>query len=210
MKPFVVWPEREVLQKTMPMQFRKHFGTRCAVIIDCFEVFIERPSNLRARAATWSSNKHHNTVKFLLGITPQGVISFISKAWGGRVSDKHITKHCSFLKHLLPGDLVLADRGFDIQSCVGSVCAEVKIPAFTKGRSQLSPTDVEDTRKLACVRIHVERVIGLVRQKYTILSGTIPIDFLTSKDHENVSTIDKIAHVCCALANLCESVVEFN
>ena len=105
---------------------------------------------------------------------------------------------------------MLADRGFAIQSCVGCVCAEVKIPAFTKGRSQLSPTDVEDTRKLACVRIHVERVIGLVRQKYTILSGTVPIDFLASKDHENVSTIDKIAHVCCALANLCESVVEFN
>ena len=61
MKPFVVWPEREVLKKTMPMQFRKHFGIRCAVIIDCFEVFIERPSNLRARAATWSSCKHHNT-----------------------------------------------------------------------------------------------------------------------------------------------------
>ena len=139
-----------------------HFGTRCAVIIDCFEVFLERPSNLRAQAATWSSYKHRNTVKFLIGITPQGVISFISKAWGGRVSDKHITEHCSFLKRLLPGDLVLADRGFDIQSCVGSVCAEVKIPAFTKGCSQLSPTDVEDTRILACVRIHVERVIGLV------------------------------------------------
>ena len=61
------------------------------------------------------------------------------------------------------------------------MCAEVKIPALTKGRSQLSPTDVEDTRKLACVRIHVERVMGLVRQKYTILSGTIPMDFLQVK-----------------------------
>ena len=74
MKPLIIWPEREHLQKTMPMQFRKHFGKKCAVIIDCFEVFIERPSNLIARAETWSSYKHHNTVKFLIGITPQGSV----------------------------------------------------------------------------------------------------------------------------------------
>ena len=48
MKPLVFWPSREELQKSMPMQFRKHFGTKCAVIIDCFEVFIDRPSNLKA------------------------------------------------------------------------------------------------------------------------------------------------------------------
>ena len=42
LKPFVKWPDRTVLQKSMPMQFRRHFGTKCAVIIDCFEVFIER------------------------------------------------------------------------------------------------------------------------------------------------------------------------
>ena len=51
-KPFVFWPEREELQKTMPMQFRKYFGEKVAVIIDCFEMFIERPSNLMAIAQT--------------------------------------------------------------------------------------------------------------------------------------------------------------
>ena len=82
--------------------------------MDCFEVFIERSSSPIARAMTWSTYKHHNKIKFLIGITPQGVISFISSAWCGRVSDKYLTEHSNFLKHLLPGDLVLADRGFDI------------------------------------------------------------------------------------------------
>ncbi|XP_060561604.1 uncharacterized protein LOC132721334 [Ruditapes philippinarum] len=209
MKPFVHWPDRESLQKTMPMQFRKHFGKKCAVIIDCFEVFIERPSNLKARAETWSSYKHHNTVKFLIGITPQGTISFISKAWGGRVSDKYITEHSGFLNKLLPGDLILADRGFDIRDSVGAMCAQVNIPAFTKGKDQLSPADIETTRKLANVRIHVERVIGTVRQKYTILNGTIPISFLKSAPENNITMIDKTAHVCCSLVNLNDSVVGF-
>lgn len=80
------------------------------------DVFIERPSNLQARAQTFSSYKHSHTLKYQISITPQGVIFFISKGWGGRISDKRITENCGFLDKLLPGDLVLADRGFDIKS----------------------------------------------------------------------------------------------
>ena len=81
----------------MPMEFRSYLKGRVIVIIDCIEVFIEIPSNLEARSPTWSSYKHHNTIKFLIGITPQGNISFLSRAWGGRVSDKFLTEHCGFL-----------------------------------------------------------------------------------------------------------------
>ena len=99
------WPDRESLQKTMPMCFRESFGTKVIAIIDCFEVFIDRQSNLMACAQTWSNYKHHNTVKLLIGTTPQGVVSLISKAWGGRASDKYITERCGVLQDLLPGML---------------------------------------------------------------------------------------------------------
>ena len=42
-----------------------------------------------------------------------------------------------FLDKLLPGDIVLADRGFDISDSVGTVHARLHIPAFTKGKNQL-------------------------------------------------------------------------
>ena len=74
-------------------------------------------------------------VKFLIGISPQGVITYISKGWGGRVSDRHLTENCGILELLLPGDKVLADRGFNIQEAVGLYCAEVKMPPFTKGKN---------------------------------------------------------------------------
>ena len=83
-----------------------------------------------ARAQTWSNYKHHNTVKLLICTTPQGVVSFISKAWGGRASDKYITERCGILQHLLPGDVVLTDRGFDIDECVALQGAKLFIPAF--------------------------------------------------------------------------------
>jgi len=204
----IEWPERHVLQSTMPMAFRQAFGCRVAVIIDCFEVFIERPSNLLARAQTWSNYKHHHTVKFLIGVAPQGYVSYISPAWGGRVSDKQITEESDLLKNLLPGDIVLADRGFNIGDSVGFYCASLQIPAFTKGKRQLSAFEVEETRKIANVRIHVERVIGLVRRKYQILqSRAMPIEHMATKPGESLTLIDKIGVICCALSNLSESVV---
>ena len=98
----------------MPFCFRLHYGLKVVAIIDCFEIFIEKPFNFLARACiyTWSQYKHYNTIKYLISATPQGVISFISNGWGGRTSDKYITKNLGFLNHLLPGDIVLADRGF--------------------------------------------------------------------------------------------------
>jgi len=60
------------------------------------------------------------------------------------------------LKKLLPGDAILADHGFDIQESVGLLCATLKMPAFIKGKSQLSGIEVEQTRHIANVRIHVE------------------------------------------------------
>ena len=63
LSPLVKWPNRNELMKTMPMEFRNNFQL-CVVIIDCFEVFIERPTNLKARVQMWSNYKYHNTVKF--------------------------------------------------------------------------------------------------------------------------------------------------
>jgi len=135
----------------MPQCFQFVFGKRTILIIDCFEIFICRPSNLLARAQTFSSYKHHNTVKVLIGVNPQGTISFVSKAWGRRTSDKFLTENCGILKMLLPGDLNLADRGFIIQESVMFQQAQLAIPAFTKGRDQLDPVDVEKTRGIANV-----------------------------------------------------------
>ena len=157
----------------MPQCFQQSFGKKVTVITDCFEIFIDRPSNLLARAQTFSSYKHHNTVKVLIGITPQGTISFVSKAWGGRTSDKFLTENCGIIDKLLHGDLVLADRGFTIHELLMFKHAQLAIPAFTRGKDQLDPVEVEETRNIANVRIHVERIIGLLRRKYTILSGIL-------------------------------------
>ncbi|XP_075343513.1 uncharacterized protein LOC142401950 [Odontesthes bonariensis] len=207
LSPLIHWPEREFLRGSMPHQFVEAFGNRVAVIVDCFEIGMERASNLTAQCKTFSRYKHKHTIKYLIGCTPQGAVSFISKGWGGRASDKHITECSGMLRKLLPGDILLADRGFDIDENVGFMCAEVKTPAFTRGLCQLEAKDVEETRKIAHLRVHVERVIGCIRNKYTILNGTTPVVAVLPGEGEDRMLLDKIVWVCCALTNMCSSIV---
>ncbi|XP_068506554.1 uncharacterized protein [Syngnathus scovelli] len=124
--------------------------------------------------------KQKNTVKYLVAITPQGSISFISLGYGGRASDKHITEESGPLDLLLPGDQVLADRGFTVQTSAGIRYGEGVMPEFTRGKKQLQGRAVEQSRKVLHVRIHVERVIGLLRQKSVIPEGTIPLALIGS------------------------------
>ncbi|XP_051158519.1 uncharacterized protein LOC127279903 [Leptopilina boulardi] len=202
----VYWPSRDELHATMPTCFQESFGDSIAIIIDCFEIFTETPSNLLTAAQCWSHYKHHETVKVLIGITPQGTISFISEAFGGRISDKQITKDSGILDHLIPQDVVLADRGFLIEDLLTPMLVTLKMPAFTKGKSQLHPLELEETRKIAHVRIHVERVIGALRQKFGILHDTLTIAMLATTEG-NVSQLDKIIRVCAALYNLNTSII---
>ena len=54
LSPLISWPEREELWRTMPRCFQYTFGKATTIIIDCFEIYIDRPSNLLARAQTYS------------------------------------------------------------------------------------------------------------------------------------------------------------
>ena len=105
---------------------------------------------------------------------------------------------------------MLADNGFDIAESVGVQQAKLHIPAFTKGKSQLSALEIKETRNIANVQIDVERVIGLVRQKYTILQGTLHIHFVTKRVGEDIPLFDHMIRVCCTLTNICNSVVQFD
>ena len=60
----------------------------------------------------YSNYKYHNTVKYLIGVTPAGGVSFLSYGWGGRASEKMIKSNSDFLEMVSHGDCILADRGF--------------------------------------------------------------------------------------------------
>ena len=109
----VAWLPKESVTETMPKIFKTagHGKLRC--IIDCSEVFIERPKKLDAQAATWWDYKSHNTIKFLIGISPTDFVTFLSDTYGGKASDTFIC-HDRFFDCLDSYDEIMADRGFQI------------------------------------------------------------------------------------------------
>jgi hypothetical protein len=206
LEPFVYWPTREEIKENMPTCFRVSFGDCITVILDCFELKAEKSANLKALGKMYSYYKGGQTVKVLIGITPSGAISFISECYSGHSSDKFVTNDCGFLNLLEDNDVVMVDKGFTINEEVTARNAELVIPAFKKAGFQMHPVQIERTRKIANVRVHVERVIGSLRQKYEILNIRLPICLLTSNNKDQ-PVINKIIIVCAALLNCCPSVV---
>ena len=99
------------------------------------------------------------------------------------------------------GDLILADRRFDITEDLALHGSTLAIPPFTKGKKQLSQREVETARELSRVRIHIERAIGRIKH-YRILQHRFPISLIKSNGEIGFATIDKVLIVCAALSNL--------
>ena len=133
----------------MPQEFAQYATTR--IILDCTELFIQRPSAMLTQSETWSDYKHHNTRKLLVGVTPNGQVSFLSDLWGGRVSE--------FVR---TWDNVMVDRGFDISNIVPDGVS-VNMPPFLAGREQMTAAETEETLSIASVHIHVECAIGRIK-----------------------------------------------
>ena len=84
-------------------------------------------------------------------------------------------------------------------------------PSFIKGKSQLTAQEVEISHNISSVRIHIERIIGLLKNHFTILKCPIcikSIQQITNEIHDDdVASIDKIVKVCAVLLNFGESIV---
>lgn len=113
----VYFPSKEEILNNIPKCFRKYTHTR--IVLDCAEAPVEKPKCLRERILTYSHYKGRHTLKFLVGVSPGGMITFLSPMFGGRASDKKIVNDSKVLDKCEYGDGVMLDKGFRIdQECL--------------------------------------------------------------------------------------------
>jgi len=71
------------------------------VITDCTEFQIETPRrDLEAAGQSFSNYKHYFSAKYLIGVAPNGAITFISGGFPGSARDKMITNESRIISHL--------------------------------------------------------------------------------------------------------------
>ena len=186
-------PSVEQVAATLPCAFQAKYGTTYS-IIDASEIFLQTPSDLFMQSSTWSNYKHHNTAKVLIGCTPNGAVSYVSQLFVGSVSDVELTRVCGYLDTLegKAGVSVMADRGFTIRDLLSTKNVALNIPPFMDGKPQLTAEDVKSGRSIASLRIHIERVIGRIKN-YAILKSTLPLSM--------IRLANQIVAVCAWLTN---------
>ena len=75
--------------------------------------------------------KNHNTFKSLIGISPDGCITFVSDLYEGSISDRALTEVSCIVSMLDENESVMVDKGFEIQDLFASVKVRLNIHAAT-------------------------------------------------------------------------------
>jgi len=193
-KTALYWPSSASQIASVSRKFSHKYGRQVVAILDSFEVLIPKPLNDEACLVTWNPHMKRHTIKYLISVTPQGKINFLSDGWGGVVTDKQITEECGFLDFLERGDKVLTERDFveGLEERLGTLgCGLIECDKAEEG-----------------AQFHVQKVVGTLQKMFPILAGEIPMYLLTEKADNGMPLIDKITTICCALLNLYTSVVE--
>nr|CAI5817761.1 unnamed protein product [Callosobruchus analis] len=192
LKVCIYFPSAEEVSKNLPKCF-KNFKN-CRAVLDCIEIFIQRPSCLCCRIKFYSQYKKSTTIKFMTGVSPGGIITFISKPYGGRASDKLIFEESDFIKNLSPNrDSIMVDKGF----LIDDLCAMYKIrlirPPFLKNKQQLTAQEATANKEIAAARVHIERSNQRLKI-FKIISGRLQWSL--------VPKIDEIFLIICGITNL--------
>ncbi|CAG2184459.1 unnamed protein product [Mytilus edulis] len=127
-----------------------------------------------------------------IGVTPNGMVTFVSRLWGGNVSDRHIVEHDGLIPKLSPGDVIMADKGFTIEDLL-SPDIGLNVPPRVSTKHQMSSSEFFKTANIASARIVVEMKMEQVKN-FQILNSILPL----SEAH----LAEQIAIICISWTNL--------
>ena len=108
------------------------------------------------------------------------------------ISDLAITQQSGLLEKLERRDSVMAGKCFDIQHLLVSHGVRLNISPFRRGEQQVLPQELATKKKIAAVRIRVERKMQRIKC-FRILSNEI--------DHTMFDLLEQMIYVCAIRTN---------
>lgn len=191
LKAVIEFPSMNEIRQNIPICFEEFKDTQ--IVLDCTEIYTQIPKCLCCRIRFYSHYKGAQTVKFMTGVSPAGLITFISKPYGGRASDKIIFENSNLIDKLEENSSIMVDKGF----LIDSICAEHNIklyrPPFLRSKKQLDENESQYNTKIAAARVHIERTNQRIKI-FKVLSGKLPWGL--------VHCVEDIFIIACAVTNL--------
>jgi len=184
----VTFPSQIKYKGSLPSSFEDFRSARASV--DAVEISQDIPHGLDSQARTYSSYKSRHTVKAVTAVAPNGTITYCSTLYPGSTSDVAIIRHCKILQKFVPGDVILADKGFTVHDQLPSG-VHLNLLPFLTDKKQFTAQEAK-IYKIARARIHVEHANEKIKN-FDILRHIPAI-------YRPLST--KIFRVCCCLVNL--------
>ena len=100
-----------------------------------------------------------NMYKGLIGISPDGLLVFVSELYTGSISDKKLMLKSGLLNmDFTGGDMIMEDIGFKIVDLLHEKKSVLNIPPFLT-EEQFSADVLENTQEIAQPQIHVESML---------------------------------------------------
>ena len=183
-------PSQQKCKGSMPDCFTGEFVS-ARVAMDATEITMDIPQDLNKQAAAYSNYKSRHTVKGLTCVSPNVALVYCSSLYPGNTSDVAIVQHSQLMKKFVPGDLILADKGFTIHNQLPAG-VHLNIPPFLVGKTHFTAREGQECAKIGRARIHVERANE--RMKNFEILNHIP------NHYRPLST--KIFQLCGCLINL--------
>lgn len=202
LRQLIFRPDKETILRNLPVAFRANYS-HTSEIIDCFEIELQKPSNPVHQSLTWSEYKKCNTVKYLISGTPDGFVTYVSEGYGGKISDVTLVRECGYLETLEPNMVIMADRGFKhIENDLEEVGCKLLRPPSVPSGQVLEKEETLYAKQIAALRIHIERVIGRIRE-FAFLKPH------SSVDSQLVVFLDEAVLIATGLINLQKKLIKY-
>lgn len=169
------WSRQDLLRNTSALSRRLYkISDETAVItLDGTYIYTISSSNYNFQKESYSMQKRRNLVKFMMAVATNGMIlgaygPFSAGKNDATILNEIMSKTGSIFDLLLPGDVVVVDRGF--RDCIRSLKRReliVKIPAFIgRNKSQFTTKQANTTRNATKTRFVVEVRNGHVKRRW--------------------------------------------
>ena len=81
----------------------------------------------------------------------------------------------------------MVDRGFDILEDLAPRGVRLNIPSFLHGKTQPDQREITETRRIASLRVHIERCMERIKSYHTF-DGVMPLSLMDVADQLSSST----------------------